>query len=175
MISFIVAMDQNGLIGNNNEIPWHLPDDLKRFKKITMGHPIVMGRKTFQSIGHPLPGRENIILTRNKNISFEGCTVFHTLEDLLDYCRNKDGEVFIIGGADMFRIFLPFVEKLYVTKINQEFSGMFIFRNWIGLTFNWFLRKKGEETKKIPMIMNICFIKNVNPWKRCEICVADLP
>ncbi|MEN0649574.1 dihydrofolate reductase [Caldifermentibacillus hisashii] len=150
MISFIVAMDRNGLIGNNNEIPWYLPDDLKRFKKITMGHPIVMGRKTFQSIGHPLPGRENIILTKNKNLSFEDCTVFHNQEDLLDYCQNKDGEVFIIGGADMFRIFLPFVEKLYVTKINQEFSGDVYFPELDWSHFQLVSKEKGKKDEKNP-------------------------
>ncbi|NCU17240.1 dihydrofolate reductase [Pallidibacillus pasinlerensis] len=124
MISFIVATSENGIIGKDNQIPWHLPDDLKRFKKITMGHPIVMGRKTFESIGRPLPGRENIVLTKNKNIELEGCTVFHSEKELIDYCtRKKDEEVFIIGGAYLFKMFLPYVDRLYLTKIYEQFEG----------------------------------------------------
>lgn len=123
MISFIVATSENGVIGKDNQIPWHLPDDLKRFKKITMGHPIVMGRKTFESIGRPLPGRENIVLTRNKNIELDGCTVFHSEEELIDYCTSQKEEVFIIGGAYLFKMFIPYVDRLYLTKIYEQFEG----------------------------------------------------
>lgn len=150
MISFIVAMDQNGLIGNNNEIPWHLPDDLKRFKKITMGHPIVMGRKTFESIGKPLPGRENIILTRNKEKVFEGCTVFYSQAELIQYCINKVDEVFVIGGAEIFRIFLPYVDKLYVTKIHHEFSGDVFFPEMDCSNFQIVAKEKGIKDEKNP-------------------------
>ena len=83
MISFVVAMDKNKVIGKDNQLPWHIPADLKFFKKVTMGNPIVMGRKTYESIGKPLPGRENIIVTRNQNYSQEGCTVIHTIDELL--------------------------------------------------------------------------------------------
>lgn len=150
MISFIVAMDKNCLIGSNNNLPWVLPDDLKRFKKITMGHPIIMGRKTYESIGKPLPGRKNIILTRNKGLSFEGCTVFHSTNDLMDYCLCQSEEFFVIGGAEIFKIFLPYVDKLYITKINDEFSGDVYFPELDWSKFQPITREKGMKDKKNP-------------------------
>src|SRR3954452_17677324 len=102
MISFVVAMDENRVIGKNNQLPWHLPEDLKFFKRVTMGHPIAMGRKTHESIGRPLPGRENIIITRNKDYTSEGCTVFHSVKDFVKYSRHIEDEIFVIGGAEIF-------------------------------------------------------------------------
>lgn len=124
MISFLVAVAENGVMGKNNKLPWHIPEDLKYFKKVTMGHPIIMGRKTYDSIGRPLPGRENIILTANKNLEIDGCKVFYNIEDLLQYCqiRNQE-EYFVIGGAEIFRLFLPYVDRLYITKIKQKVEG----------------------------------------------------
>ena len=132
MISFIVAMDENQVIGTNNSLPWHIPDDLKRFKRITLGHPIVMGRKTFESIGRPLPGRENIILTTNSNFQPEGCTVCNSFKELQSYLTNFEEEVFVIGGAKIFQLFLPYVTKMYITKINHSFPGDVFFPkvNW---------------------------------------------
>lgn len=105
MISFLWAEDENGLIGKNNELPWRLPADLKYFKETTMGHPIVMGRKTFESIGRPLPGRKNIILTRDKAFQAEDCLVFHSKDELLEWIEQYDSEVFITGGSEIFRLF----------------------------------------------------------------------
>lgn len=123
MISLIWAMDENRVIGKNNQLPWHLPADLKFFKKTTMGHPIVMGRKTYQSIGRPLPGRENIIITRNLEFSCDGCTVLHSVEELIQYAGNTDKEMFIIGGAEIFKEVFPIADRLYITKIYEEFDG----------------------------------------------------
>ena len=123
MISFIWAMDENGLIGKNNDLPWRLPEDLKYFKRITDGHPIVMGRKTFESIGKPLPNRENVILTRNTDFSQEGCIVFHRVEDVLQFAEEKESETFIMGGKEVYKQFIPYVDKLYVTVIHNEFKG----------------------------------------------------
>lgn len=124
MISFIVAMDDNRVIGKDNELPWHLPEDLKNFKRVTMGHPIVMGRKTFESIGRALPGRENIIITRNPSFSRDDCTVFYQIEDLLSYCKQKpEEEFFVIGGAEIFKQLLREVGRLYITIIHEDFQG----------------------------------------------------
>ena len=98
MISFMWAQDKNGVIGKDNQLPWHLPEDLKHFKRTTMGHPIVMGRKTYESIGKPLPGRENIVLTRDRQFRAEGCIVLHSIDQLNDWINRYDGEVFITGG-----------------------------------------------------------------------------
>jgi dihydrofolate reductase len=136
VISFIVAMDKNGVIGKDNKLPWHLPADLKFFKNTTMGHGIVMGRKTYESIGKPLPGRENIILTRDYSYKADGCTVFHSVEDILHYAEDKNVETFITGGEEVFKLFIPSVDKLYVTKIDHEFEGDTFFPslNWDDFT-----------------------------------------
>lgn len=123
MISFLWAEDEKGIIGKNNQLPWRLPEDLKYFKRTTMGHPIVMGRKTYESIGKPLPGRTNIVLTRDENFHADGCMTFKTKNDLLTWIRNSDDEVFITGGAEIFGLFMEEVDRLYVTKIHESFEG----------------------------------------------------
>lgn len=121
MISLIVAMGENRVIGLDNQMPWHLPADLKYFKKTTTGHSIVMGRKTFQSIGRPLPNRKNIILTRDTSFSANGCQVLHSIEEVLELAKKED--IFVIGGAQIYKQFLSDAEKLYITKINESFEG----------------------------------------------------
>ncbi len=121
-ISLIVAMASNRVIGLNNQIPWHLSADLKRFKQITMGSPILMGRKTYQSIGRALPGRTNIIISRNPDFQPSGCLVFNNIDKALASCATAK-EVFIIGGADFYKSMLPIANTLYLTQIHQEFSG----------------------------------------------------
>lgn len=121
MISVIVAMSKNRVIGKDNKMPWHLPADLAYFKKTTMGHTILMGRKTFESMGRPLPGRHNVILTRQADYKPEGCTVFHSMEEALEALRGKD--LYVIGGAEIIKEFLPIVDKLYLTLIDEEFEG----------------------------------------------------
>lgn len=118
----IVAIARNGVIGRNGLLPWHLPSDLKHFKKTTMDYPIIMGRKTFESIGKPLPGRDNIVLTRDTSLSLPGCIVVHSIEDALDNCKDKE-KVFIIGGADIFNISLPFTDTIIVTALEREVDG----------------------------------------------------
>ena len=121
-ISIVVAFDQNRLIGKNNELPWHLPADLKHFKSITMGHHMVMGRKTFDSIGKPLPGRTSVVITRQHGLQIEGCIVVNNLEEALEYCKGQL-EIFIVGGAEIFKWALPLCTDLYVTQIHHQFSG----------------------------------------------------
>lgn len=121
-ISLIVAMASNRAIGLNNKMPWHLSADLKKFKKITMGAPILMGRKTYESIGRPLPGRTNIIISRNPSYSQAGCLVFNDIDKALASCGDAK-EVFVIGGSDFYQSMLPVADTLYLTQIHQEFPG----------------------------------------------------
>ena len=122
MISLIVAHDENRVIGYKNELPWHLPGDLKYFKEMTMGKPIVMGRKTFESIGRPLPGRRNIVITRNADYKAEGIEVVGSLKDALTLVSDAE-EIMIIGGAQIFEQVMPIADKLYITLINHTFKG----------------------------------------------------
>ncbi|GAW87034.1 dihydrofolate reductase [Bathymodiolus platifrons methanotrophic gill symbiont] len=121
-LSLIVAMAMNRTIGLNNQMPWHLSADLKNFKKITMGQPIIMGRKTFESIGRPLPGRQNIIISRNPHYQQQGCSVFNDLDSALQSCTSS-AEVFVIGGATLYEATLSRADRLYVTEIQKEFNG----------------------------------------------------
>jgi dihydrofolate reductase len=120
-ISYIVAMDIQQAIGLGNALPWRLPADLAYFKKTTMDHTILMGRKTFESIGKPLPGRTNVILTQNSEYKAEGCTVINSVEAALELAENQ--EVFVIGGAEVFELFMPSVQRLYITLIEHEFEA----------------------------------------------------
>ncbi len=126
-ISLIVAVSRNGVIGKDNKLPWHLPEDLKRFKALTMGHPIIMGRKTFESIGKPLPGRTNIVITHQKNFAYYGATTTPSLDEALRMTE-KEGEVFVIGGAQVFKHALPAADKLYLTLIDRDVEGDTFFR-----------------------------------------------
>ena len=121
-ISMIVAMASNHAIGLNNKMPWHLSADLKKFKQITMGSPILMGRKTYESIGRPLPGRDNIIVSRNVDYQQNGCFVFNSIDQAIARCEQYD-EIFIIGGATFYNAMLPKADTLYLTQINQSFEG----------------------------------------------------
>jgi dihydrofolate reductase len=121
-ISLICAASQNGIIGRDNRLPWRLPADLAHFKRLTIGHYILMGRKTYQSIGKPLPNRTNIVITRQAGFQAEGCLVAHTLEDALDLCPS-DEEIFVIGGAEIYHQVQPVADKIYLTRIWQDFEG----------------------------------------------------
>jgi dihydrofolate reductase len=122
ILSGIVAVAQNGVIGRDGGLPWRLSDDLKRFKALTMGHTIVMGRKTFESIGRALPGRRSIVLTRDRSYQASGALVVHSLDEALDNCRNE-GEAFVIGGAALFSEALPRIQRLYLTRVEAQVSG----------------------------------------------------
>ncbi len=127
-ISLIAAMANNRIIGKNNALPWHLPADLKHFKNVTMGKPIVMGRKTFESIGRPLPGRQNIIVTRDKNFKAEGCTIIHKINEIHS-CTDAP-EIMVIGGAEIYKQLLPQAHRLYLTFIQANFEGDSYFPQW---------------------------------------------
>ncbi|MCK9606864.1 MAG: dihydrofolate reductase [Methylomonas sp.] len=121
-ISLIVAMASNRVIGLNGAMPWHLSADLKRFKHITLGSPILMGRKTFEAIGRPLPGRENLIISRNRDYHQPGCRVFADIESALEQLQ-AGSELFVIGGATLYETMLPQADNLYLTLIEREFAG----------------------------------------------------
>lgn len=118
----VVAIAENGVIGKDGKLPWHLPSDLKHFKKTTMGNPLLMGRNTFESIGKPLPGRDNLVLTRNRELNFPGCIMLNSVEEAVDFCR-KYQKVFIIGGGDIFRLTLDITDVIIVTQLRREVEG----------------------------------------------------
>jgi dihydrofolate reductase len=120
-ISLVVAMSENRVIGADHHMPWHLPADLRHFKQITMGKPIIMGRKTHESIGRALPGRKNIVLSSDRNYVAPGCTVVHSLDGALR-AANAD-ECMVIGGSTLYRVFLPQAKRIYLTLIHQTFAG----------------------------------------------------
>lgn len=121
-LSLIAAMAKNRVIGRNNSLPWHLPEDLKYFKATTLGKPILMGRKTFESIGKPLPGRTSVVLTRNPGWSFDGCLVVPSLDAALAQLADRE-EILVIGGAELYQQTLARADRLYLTEIDADFEG----------------------------------------------------
>ena len=145
IISAFGAMAQNRVIGKNNDLPWNLPADLQRFKRMTMGHPVIMGRRTYESMGKPLPHRDNLIVTRQKDYVAPGCLSFQTVEDALDWCRlgesqGRSGfhEVFVIGGGEIWQASWHLLSRLYLTIIHRDFEGDAFFPE-----FDW---KEWRET-----------------------------
>lgn len=122
MISLVVAVAKNGVIGANNKIPWHLPNELKIFKSLTMGHHVVMGRRTYESINRLLPGRTTVIVTRQRDYNVPGAIVTHSLKEALDAAKD-DNEIMVIGGADLFRETLPIADRIYLTRVDAEPEG----------------------------------------------------
>ncbi|WP_295769075.1 dihydrofolate reductase [uncultured Mucilaginibacter sp.] len=120
-INIVVAIATNNAIGKDNELLWHLPNDLKHFRQLTTGHSIIMGRKTYDSVGKPLPKRRNIIVTRQE-INIEGCEVVHSIDEALALCKNEP-EVDIIGGAEIYTQTLPLVNRIYLTIVHQDFNA----------------------------------------------------
>ncbi|TCK19329.1 dihydrofolate reductase [Thiogranum longum] len=121
-ISLIVAMAQNHVIGRDNQLPWRLPADLQHFKALTMGKPVIMGRKTWESLGRPLPGRTNIVITRDVGYQAEGCVVVHSVEQALEVAAGSD-EAMVIGGANLYRQLLDRADRLYLTLVKADVEG----------------------------------------------------
>lgn len=123
-VALVAAVAANGVIGRDGRLPWHLPEDLKHFKRVTMGKPVVMGRKTFESIGRPLPGRSNIVVTRNPDLKLEGATVVHSLEEAFSVAAELEPEeTMLIGGAQLYELALPRVERMYLSYIHTDIEG----------------------------------------------------
>ena len=124
-ISIIAAIGKNRELGKDNKLLWHIPDDLPRFKKLTFGHPIIMGRKTFESIGRPLPNRTNIVVTRDYSYEVEGVIVVHSIEKAIEIAKGIEnlpagGEIFVIGGGQIYEQALPFADRLYLTIVDAQ-------------------------------------------------------
>jgi|SRR6476469_1609095 len=124
MVAFVVAVAENGIIGNKGELPWSkLPDDLKHFKRLTQGHPVVMGRRTYDSLGKALPNRTNIVVTRQQGWSAPGCETAPSVLAALDRAREIDEEVCVIGGGEIYREALPAADVIYLTEVHHAFEG----------------------------------------------------
>ena len=144
MISVIAATDHNRVIGQDGELPWHLPEDLQHFRLHTLEKPIIMGRRTYESIGKPLDRRTNIVLTNQQNFQVEGCQVVHSIEAALSICRDSE-EIMVIGGESVFETFLPRIDRIYLTIIHQSFEGDTYFPQ---LKSNeWYLSNYQEPTE----------------------------
>ncbi|MFT6844923.1 MAG: dihydrofolate reductase [Flavobacteriales bacterium] len=144
-VNIIVAMAENNTIGKDNKLLWHLPNDLKFFKQTTMGCPIIMGRKTYESIGRLLPGRENIIITRSNDYEVEGAIICHSLDAAIDSSSTK--QVFVIGGGEIYKQAMSICHKLFVTRVHQEIEGDTFFpaineQEW---SLTWFEKQQSDE------------------------------
>ena len=148
MISIIVAIASNNTIGSANSMPWHLPEDFRHFKQVTMGKAVIMGRKTYESIGRPLPGRRNIVITRNADLRIEGCEIATSLEAAIALCNPLE-ENFIIGGGEIYRQAMPLADKLYITHIAADFEGDTRFPN-IGPEWHEISREEFPHGEKFP-------------------------
>jgi len=149
LISLIVAMAKNRVIGKDNEMPWHLPADLGHFKSVTLGKPIIMGRKTYESIGRPLPGRLNIVMSRDKNYSLEGCETVTSLQKALELTKDEV-EVMIIGGGYLYEQTISQADRLYLTFIDLDIEGDTFFPEFEQLNFNEVKRVKHLKDEKNP-------------------------
>lgn len=121
-LSIVVAISENNAIGKNNQLLWHLPADLKHFKELTSGHPIIMGRKTYDSIGRPLPNRRNIVITRQSGLTIPNVEVVLSLKEAISICK-AENEVFLIGGAEIYKQALAFTNTIYLTKVHQNYEA----------------------------------------------------
>lgn len=154
--ALIVAAGRNGVIGKDGDLPWRLPADLKHFKTVTMGKPIVMGRKTWDSIGKPLPGRRNIVLARRTDVDVpEGVDVIRDV-DLLEQHLDGAGEVMIIGGESVYRLFLPIASKLYFTRVEASLEGDAYFPEWDPGEWNCVNRTRVEPDDRNAYAMEFC-------------------
>ena len=123
-LAMVVAMTPHRVIGLNGDMPWHIPEDLRHFRRVTMGHAIIMGRKTHESIGRALPGRQNIVITRQKDARFDGCDVVHSLEEAIELARSRgDDEPRIVGGGAIYALALPLATKLFLTEVDMDVEG----------------------------------------------------
>lgn len=128
MLSIIAAVARNGVIGDKNTLLWHITEDMRYFRRVTSGHAVIMGRKTFDSLGRALPKRTNVVITR-QNIEIEGCEVVHSLQEAIDMFP-ADDEVFIIGGAQIYREAMPIADRLYLTRVERDYQGDTSFPEW---------------------------------------------
>lgn len=160
-IALMVAASENGVIGRDNQLPWHLPKDLQHFKKTTLGKPVVMGRKTFDSIGRPLPGRPNVVVTRQQDYQADGVSVASSLEHGLEIAAQKaiesdSSEVMLIGGAELYRQGLPLVERVYLTKVHADIEGDAFFPTLPDSDWRCIEEEKHEACERNPFSYSFC-------------------
>ncbi|HXF44269.1 MAG TPA: dihydrofolate reductase [Candidatus Paceibacterota bacterium] len=164
IISIIVAMDKRGVIGKDSKgLPWHLPADLKHFKEVTAGKPVIMGRVTFNTIGKPLPGRRNIVMTRDTDFSAQGVEVVNGVDEVLEKVRDAE-EVMVIGGGSVYKQFLPLANRAYITRVEGEFEGNVYFPevNWNEWTEITREHHKPDEENPYPYIFLTYEKKSLN-------------
>lgn len=148
-LSAIVAISNNNVIGKDNELPWYLPADLKYFKKITINHPVIMGRKNYEAIGRPLPKRTNIVLTQDPYYLSSNILIAHSIEEALALAYDLDSdEVFVIGGAMIYEICLPLLDRMYITEIHADFDGDTFFPDWNREEWNLISEEHHSSDKK---------------------------
>lgn len=141
-VSLIVALDENSAIGRHGTLPWRLSTDLRRFKKLTMGHHLLMGRRTWESIGHPLPGRTNVVITRQPDYTAQGCLVVHSLQAALELAAQAgETEAFVIGGGEIFQTALPHAHRIYLTRVHTHTEDADVYFPSIDLT-SWHLNQE---------------------------------
>ena len=154
-ITLVAAIASNNVIGKENSLPWNIPEDLKRFKQMTSGHTILMGRKTFDSIGRPLPNRQNIVMTKDENFDQEGIKVINDFDEALELIKESNDDIFVIGGSKIYELFEPVANALAITRILKDFEGDAFFPdiNWdlwqIEKEENFFDEKSNIECKLI--------------------------
>lgn len=156
MISIIAAIDNQRGIGKQNKLLWRIPADMKRFRKLTNGHPVIMGRKTYESIGKPLPNRVNIIVSRDNAYNVEGCIIAHSVPEAIEKAKEVDTEeVFIIGGAQIYTQALPYADKLYLTLVNSTFDADTFFPVFTSSFTKETFRETGSEGELTYTFVNL--------------------
>ncbi len=148
MVSIIVAVAKNGVIGDKNSLLWHISEDLRFFKRTTSGHPVIMGRKTYESLGRPLPNRTNVVISRTAT-AIEGCTVAHSLEEAVAMFPH-DEEIFIIGGAQIYALALDIADRIYITRVEHEYEGDTSFPTWDESQWHLVQSERHEYGEKFP-------------------------
>lgn len=158
-VIFVVAMAKNRVIGRDNELPWRLPADIKYFRRVTMGHTILMGRKTHESIGKPLDGRKNVIMTRDHAYQAEGCDVIHSVEEGLALL--EEGDLYVVGGAEIYRSFFPYADRLLITMLDIEAEGDTYFPQINEEEWKLVTSEPGETDEKNPYVFSFLTYERV--------------
>ena len=167
IMSLIVAMSDNRVIGRNNAMPWHLPEDLKFFKRVTMGKPVVMGRNTYESIGKPLPGRDNIVITRNPDYHVDGVHVVGSVQDAVELsgqltAPNLEAEIMVIGGAQIFELTLPVADRIYLTELHTKIEGDVFFPRFPRDQWEEIARENRPATPENPFTYSFLILERIS-------------
>lgn len=167
IMSLIVAMSDNRVIGRNNAMPWHLPEDLKFFKRVTMGKPVIMGRNTYESIGKPLPGRDNIVITRNPDYQVDGVHVVGSVQEAIELsgqltAPDSEAEMMVIGGAQIFELTLPLADRIYLTELHTKIAGDVFFPQFPREQWEEIARENRPATPENPFTYTFLILERIN-------------